>query len=586
MRVVAMDAWDSVLCQSSAAALVAAVGDHLSAALVAATVATPATDFLHLPVADASLDLLVLPSVELTPATHVDTDSPARRAAKVRLLVEEAFRVLRPGGVFLFTLGHELVHPALCPCRAGREADGWLAALDAAGFDAVAKLRAACCTWHVGAPTDAWTARRPAVGEREASRAAAARVAAVVEAAATATAAGFSVPPIAALPDFSDVATAEAADAVATAAAGDGTADAYGGDTHAHHTEGEESEAAALLLATRHDAPLPAMSLFDAPPLPVDVVHAAASPRQAALDPAVRGAITRSVAALLAHAPAYQLERVPWFPAGVEWRVRDACVVVAWGAWVGSLAVVTTNFQALAVPTYVHWSGSAAYLALSSVIYGPVVAYVVGWDLTRFTLGSHEAAAAVHRLAVTSPRLNRAPPHPLTPGDAYDAVDGDSGGFYSTAPPTAAAPLPSRTHRVAPRAVCVRFGRSIATGAVLLLVFQLALWLPSFLLQYASVRSGLWLPAGAMVVGTIGAAVGIAILSVGVWALWGRLVAARAVAAAAQREALEERLGGAAAVTPQDDLDAMDAFSRVPRAPSPAAPAIASLHIDVDSPLL
>jgi hypothetical protein len=87
----------------------------------------------------------------------------------------------------------------------------------------------------------------------------------------------------------------------------------------------------------------------------------------------------------------------PWFPAGAQWRARDAAVAMTWAP----VAVLTYASAAwlpdLLTPTFVTWGSTVGTLALSSALFGPSCAFYTAIELTKFAAG--EAHPSVYEKA-------------------------------------------------------------------------------------------------------------------------------------------------------------------------------------------
>jgi hypothetical protein len=87
----------------------------------------------------------------------------------------------------------------------------------------------------------------------------------------------------------------------------------------------------------------------------------------------------------------------PWFPAGDQWRARDAAVAATWTPVALLTWAASAYLPRLLVPTFVTWGSSVGTLALSSALFGPSCAYYTADELTKFAAGKASPGAYKHR---------------------------------------------------------------------------------------------------------------------------------------------------------------------------------------------
>lgn len=308
-----------------------------------ASVIVTRTDFVTVPLPDASVDLVFIPATRALPlgrAAGRDA-SDQLKAAELAVLLAECLRVLKPGGAIAATVFAQF------------SIASWEAALASAGFTGV--LTEAKWVWLSFVPSRLSVALKP--GGRPVAPAAPA------SGRSAAAAAPLSGVPIAA-PSSSMVA-----------------ADGLSGKAR---SQAPGALAVRLLEEAHADASEALRSVtMEPPPSVAEARRTLASSRHSrSLDlPPARG----------------------WFPSGRLWRIRDALLAVAALTFAGVVAATVVYFDALArVPGFVGWSWTAGALALNIVQQVPVALYFMAVDLSHFVGQTIDSAASEARAAAAA----------------------------------------------------------------------------------------------------------------------------------------------------------------------------------------
>lgn len=346
------------------------------------------TDFVSVPLPDASVDLVFIPATRALPlgrAAGRDA-SEQLKAAELAVLLAECLRVLKPGGAIAATA---FAHFSL---------GAWEEALRAAGFSDVATEKQ--WVWLSFVPSRLCVALKPG-GVGGGVLRAASSVSTVRVAGSSSTAV--------VVPSLAHSSSGSAVEASATVPMEAATA------------KGKDKERSVGALTVRL----------------LEDVHADASEalRSVTMDPPPTADEARRTLASARLTRSLELPPArSWCPAGRLWRLRDALLAAAGLVFAGVVAATVIYFDSLArVPGFVSWSWTAGALTLSIVQQVPVALYFMAVDLSHFVGETIDAAASSARAAAAAATAGRR----LSAGASRSGVPSLSGS--ATAAPVPAA---------------------------------------------------------------------------------------------------------------------------------------------------